>query len=128
MDAATLAACTEARYDRAGLFAIPLTAAMDRFEINTPGRIACFLATVAIESARLSALEEGLSYSSADRLREIFPSLFVPAKGGNHRAENYVRNPGGLSRLRYEGFHGRGLIQLTWLENYAAAGAALGFD
>ncbi|RYF70862.1 MAG: hypothetical protein EOO22_13555, partial [Comamonadaceae bacterium] len=95
MDADTLAACTEARYDRAALFAVPLTAAMHRFEINSPSRVACFLATVAIESARLTTLEEGLSYSSADRVREIFPSLFVPAKGGNHRAENYVRNPVG---------------------------------
>lgn len=128
MDALTLARATGAQFDRAQLFAGPLATAMELFNINNPNRWACFLATVAIESDYLEEMEEGLSYSSADRLRLIFPSLFVESKGGKYRAEDYVHNPKGLSELRYQGFHGRGLIQLTWRDTYKAAGEALGFD
>lgn len=125
MDAQLLARCTSAQFDRAQLFAEPLTAAMERFKINTKNRQACFLATVAVESDHLEELEEGLGYSTADRLRLIFPSLF---RTGKADAKDYVRNPKALSQLRYGGFHGRGLIQLTWEKNYKAAGDALGFD
>lgn len=125
MDAQLLACCTGARLDRAQLFADELTAAMERFKIDTPRRQACFLATVAIESDKLERLEEGLGYTTADRLRLIFPSLF---RTGKADAKDYVRNPKALSQLRYGGFHGRGLIQLTWEKNYRAAGDALGFD
>jgi putative chitinase len=44
------------------------------------------------------------------------------------RAEDYVRKPRALSMLRYKGFHGRGLIQLTWEDAYIAAGRAIGVD
>ncbi len=125
MDAATLALCTGARIERAQLFSEHLTTGMDRFAINNTGRIACFLATVAIESGNLEDVEENLNYSSADRLRLIFPSLF---RTGKYDAKDYVRNPKGLSQLRYGGCHGRGLIQLSLLPAYQAASKALGFD
>ncbi|TSD56369.1 hypothetical protein FFI97_019205 [Variovorax sp. KBS0712] len=47
---------------------------------------------------------------------------------GGYRAEDYVRNPRGLTMLRYKGFHGRDLIQLTWEDAYIAVGKALGRD
>jgi|SRR5882672_3885794 len=128
MDAPTLALCTGARMDRAQLYAAALTDAMERFEIDTPHRIACFLATVAIESDHLTCDEEGLSYSNADRLCKVFPSLFVPSKGGKNDPNEYIHDPTGLSELRYNGCHGRGLIQLTREQNYRAAGEALGLD
>jgi putative chitinase len=103
----------------------PLRAAMEKFEINTPQRIAAFLATVSVESARLTAVEEGLYYSSAERLANIFKRTF---NGDAKQAEPFTKNPKALSKLLYNGFHGRGLIQLTWEENYKACGSALGVD
>ncbi|WP_447775618.1 glycoside hydrolase family 19 protein [Variovorax boronicumulans] len=128
MDANTLARCTGSTPGAAALYAGHLTVQMERFEIDTRARTAAFLANVSAETQRLAAVEEDLNYRTADRLRLIFPSLFVAAKGGKHRAEDYVRRPAALSELRYRGYHGRGLLHLTWLDAYAAAGAALGFD
>jgi putative chitinase len=101
-----------------------LIVAMTRYEINTPKRIAAFLATIEVESAKLTATEESLYYSSPDRLTSIFKRAFKsPAE-----ALPYIKNPKALSQKLYNGFHGRGLIQLTWEENYRKCGTALGVD
>ena len=129
IDVSTLIDCTGATRANAERYAWPLGDAMERFSITSASAVACLLGQVAIESegrgGPLSVVEEDLYYTTADRLREVFPSLFVK---GAYRAEDYVRNPGGLSRLRYKGFHGRGLIQLTWADAYRAASDALGVD
>lgn len=126
MDAATIASCTGASRADAERYAWHLTDGMARFAIDDNAmRQAVFLGQCGVESDHLSAVQEGLSYSTAARLREIFPSLFVK---GPYKAEDYVRNPKGLSALRYKGYHGRGLIQLTWAETYLAASRDLGFD
>ena len=102
----------------------PLVATMLKYEINTPTRIAAFLATIEVESAHLSAVEEGLYYSTPERLATIFKRAFkTPAE-----ALPYIKNPKALSMKLYNGFHGRGLIQLTWQENYIKCGTALGVD
>lgn len=103
----------------------PLRVAMEKFEINTPKRIAAFFATISIESARLSAVEEGLYYSNAERLANIFKRTF---NGDANQAVPFTKNPKALSKLLYNGFHGRGLIQLTHEANYKACGDALGVD
>jgi putative chitinase len=102
----------------------PLNQSMDRFEINTPQRIAAFLATISIESARLSAVEENLFYSNPERLASIFKRVFPDAKA----AEGFTKNPKALSQILYNGFHGRGLIQITHEPNYKACGDALGVN
>jgi len=101
-----------------------LNISMERFQINQKKRCAAFLATVAVESANLSTVEEGLYYKDPERLMKIYPRAFRDLA----TASKYTRNPAGLSQLLYQGFHGRGLIQLTWLKNYARAGALLGYD
>lgn len=128
LDADLLARCTGATPFRAAPYAEPLRAAMALFSIDSVARAAPFLANVAVETQYLNAVEENLYYTTPARLREIFPSLFNPARGGRYIAEDYVRNPAGLSRIRFSGYHGRGLMHLTWLEAYRAAGDALGHD
>ena len=129
IDTATLAACTGASTSNAERYAAHLRDGMDRFRITSASTAACLLGQLAVESegrgGPLSMVEEDLYYTTSDRLRVVFPSLFVR---GGHRAEDYVRNPAALSRLRYMGYHGRGLIQLTWRDAYKAASDALGFD
>ena len=126
MDVEKLMSCTGAARGDAERYVWHLDAGMKRFAIDeNPMRAAVFLGQVAIESDHLKQTEEVLYYSSPDRLREIFPSLFVK---GPYKAEDYVRNPSKLSALRYKRYHGRGLIQLTWAETYLAASRDLGFD
>lgn len=105
-------------------FTEPLNTSMDRFAIHTKRQVAAFMATVGIESARLTAVEEGLYYRDPARLAQIYPRAFRNAES----AVAYAKNPKGLSELLYKGYHGRGLIQLTWEKNYILAGEALGYD
>jgi putative chitinase len=103
----------------------PLNAAMAQYKIDSSAqRKAAFLATVSVESARLRQVEEGLYYKDPARLVAIYPRVFKSIA----QATPYARNPSGLSQILYDGYHGRGLIQLTWLKNYQAASDALGQD
>jgi putative chitinase len=116
--------CTGANEENAAKYLDAINNAMDWAEINTPNRKAAFLATIAVESGSLRAVEEGLYYKSAERLSKIFPRIFPDADA----AESCVANPSALSQKLYGGFHGRGLIQLTWERNYKACGDAIGID
>ena len=119
-----LASATSAPYGNAKTYHQPLLDAMGRFDICSLQRQAAFLATVSVESARLSSPEESLYYKDPDRLARIYPRAFKNAAA----AVPYARNPQGLSELLSKGHHGRGLIQLTWRRNYERASEALGFD
>jgi putative chitinase len=113
-----------------------LTAAMEEFDIDTPQRIAMFLAQCAHESAYFSVKRENLNYS-ADGLKKIFPKYFA-----NRDAQEYNRQPEKIANVVYSGrmgngdeasgdgwrFCGRGFIQLTGRSNYTACGAAIGVD
>ena len=108
----------------ANRFCGPLNEAMRRFDISTPRRQAAFLATVAIESAYLRTTRENLNYTKPERLVALFPRAFKTVA----QAEPYTRNPAALGDKLYNGYFGRGLIQLTFEANYIAAGDALGYD
>lgn len=124
LNAEQLARGTNATVHDAMAFCDDLNPAMAQFRINTPMRVAAFLATLAIESNHLTATEESLYYRDAERLADIYPRAFNSAAA----ATPYVKNPQALGKLLYQGYWGRGLIQITWLKNYQLATAALGFD
>jgi putative chitinase len=114
---------------------IPDTAA--KFQINTPLRLAHFLAQCGHESGGFRATQENLNYS-AKGLNGIFKKYF-PTEAA---AAAYARNPQKIANKVYgnrmgngneasgEGykFRGRGYIQLTGKENYTAFGKAIGED
>jgi putative chitinase len=103
---------------------IPETA--EKFQINTPLRLAHFLAQCGHESGGFKLTQENLNYS-VDGLKKIFTKYFP----GN-LAESYARNPEKIASKVYgsrmgngdestkEGykFRGRGYIQLTGKDNY----------
>ena len=103
---------------------------MVRAGINTPARVAAFIATIATETGGFRVLSENLNYTSVARLRAVWPSRFK----SDAAAVPYVRNPEGLANLVYgkrlgnyaanDGwrFRGGGFIQTTGRDNYRAAG------
>ena len=109
---------------------------MEKFQINTPLRLAHFLAQCGHESGNFKAVQENLNYS-ADGLKKIFPKYFP----GN-LSESYARNPEKIASKVYGGrmgngdestkegfkFRGRGYIQLTGKSNYTAFAKSIGED
>ena len=114
---------------------IPDTAA--KFQINTPLRLAHFLAQCGHESGGFRATQENLNYS-AKGLAGIFKKYF-PTEAA---AAPYARQPQKIASKVYGGrmgngpessgegykFRGRGYIQLTGKENYTAFGKSIGED
>lgn len=121
---------------QAKAFAEPLAAACARFSINTPARIAGFIAQCRVESAGFTQLEEGLYYRTPERIWDVFKRL--RPRGMNGLAL-LARNPKALANAAYAGvlgngdeasgdgwrFRGRGLKQLTGQDNYREAAEAL---
>lgn len=106
-----------------------LNGAAMRYNINTPSRLRAFLAMVGHESGQLRLVEENLNYGAAG-LVATWPKRFDTVK-----AQAYARNPEKIANYVYAGrmgngdeasgdgwkYRGRGLIQLTGKNNYAAA-------
>ena len=93
------------------------------YEINTPQRIAAFMAQCAHESGGFTALEENLNYKAAT-LRKIFPKYFPTDELANQYASMpnkqqaiankvYANRMGNGDEASGDGFKykGRGLIQ-----------------
>ena len=100
------------------------------YEINTPQRIAAFVAQCAHESGGFTALKENLNYKAAT-LRKIFPKYFPTDELANAYANMpnkqeaianrvYANRMGNGDEHSGDGFRycGRGLIQLTGKQNY----------
>jgi len=113
-----------------------LEAVLPRYEIDTPIRVAAFLAQCGHESADFTALQENLNYS-AKGLMSTWPKRFP----NEQAAAPYNRNPERIANKVYsdrmgngpeasgDGWkhRGRGAIQLTGKANYEAFTADLGF-
>jgi len=108
-----------------------------KFEINTPLRLAHFLAQCGHESGGFKVLRENLNYG-AKGLRSIFGKYFPtdalalayerkPEKIANRVYANRMLNGDEASGDGYK-FCGRGFIQLTGKENYTNFGKAIGVD
>jgi putative chitinase len=114
---------------------IPDTAA--KFQINTPLRLAHFLAQCGHESGGFRATQENLNYS-AKGLMGIFKKYFPTEAIANAYARQpqkiaskvYANRMGNGTEASGEGykFRGRGYIQLTGKENYTAFGKSIGED
>ncbi|KZN68050.1 glycoside hydrolase family 19 protein [Pseudoalteromonas luteoviolacea] len=114
-----------------------LNEVLPTFEINTPLRIAHFVAQVAHESGYLNYNRENLNYSQK-ALRAVFGKYFP----NDDVAGEYARQPEKIANRVYADrmgngdeasgdgwrYRGRGLIQLTGKDNYTRCGEALGLD
>ena len=113
-----------------GLFGPGTMKAGMAFYKLTPERAAHFFAQTAHESGGFKAFSENLNYS-ADGLNKIFPKYF---KRAGRDANAYHRNPEKIANVVYSNrmgngdeasgdgwkFRGRGALQLTGKDNYAA--------
>ena len=108
-----------------------------KFQINTPLRLAHFLAQCGHESGGFRATQENLNYS-AKGLNGIFKKYFPteasaveyarkPQKIANKVYANRMGNGTEASGDGYK-FRGRGYIQLTGKSNYTLFGKAIGED
>jgi putative chitinase len=131
-----------------------LEATCQEFEINTPERIASFLAQTSHESGGYTMLSENLNYKAAT-LAACWPNRFAelgpdkkPKKDDKGKliptavANSIAGKPELIANLVYssrmgngpaesgEGwkYRGRGLKQLTGKDNYTRCGNALGVD
>jgi putative chitinase len=110
---------------------------MEKFGVNTPLRLAHFLAQCGHESGGFRLTQENLNYS-AKGLMGIFKKYF-PTQA---LADAYARQPQKIANRVYGGrmgngleatgegfkFRGRGYIQLTGKQNYTAFDAAVEDD
>ena len=108
-----------------------------KFDLNTPLRLAHFLAQAGHESGGFRLTKENLNYS-AKGLMGIFKKYF-PTEA---KANEYARKPEKIANLVYGNrmgngaeasgdgakYCGRGYIQLTGKDNYTAFGKAINED
>jgi len=97
------------------------------YEIDTPQRVAAFLAQCAHESGGFNAIQENLNYK-AESLCRVWPKYF-----NANNANNYAHKPEQIANRAYANrmgngpeesgdgwrYCGRGLIQLTGKQNYS---------
>jgi len=107
---------------------------LPQYEINTPDRIAAFLAQCAHESGGFVFIKENLNYKWQS-LRKVFPKYFPT----DALAQQYEKQPQKIANRVYANrmgngpeesgdgwrFCGRGLIQVTGRDNYSWFAASL---
>jgi putative chitinase len=142
---------TAEQVQKLGLYADwlePLNEVFDRYEINTPARMAGFIGQCAHESNNFKVLIENLNYK-ADALMKLFGRPRISEADcmrlGRRDEIKQKADQDGIANVIYGGafglknlgntefgdgakYRGRGLIQLTGKANYTQAGAALQAD
>ena len=107
----------------------PLQNVLVKYQINSPSRIAMFMAQCGHESLNFRVLEENLNYS-AKGLNTVFPKYFERA---GRNAEDYHRQSENIANVVYADrmgnanpasgdgwkYRGRGAIQMTGADQYA---------
>lgn len=122
----------------------PITQAMKEFGIATPVQQAMFIAQVGHESASFTLLVESFNYSINGLLATFGKRLSADQASalGRQTGEKSVpvNRQRAIANLVYSGrmgnkavddgwkYRGRGLIQITGLDNYRACGTALKLD
>ncbi|MGC8534863.1 MAG: glycoside hydrolase family 19 protein [Rhizomicrobium sp.] len=126
--------CPQGNRDIMSSVAPPMDDLGASFGLGTLQRWWCFLGQIAVESTYFTRLREDLWYS-AGRIAEVWPEL-AP------RAAELAGNPEALANAAYANrfgngdeasgdgyrFRGRGLIQITFRDNYANFGDIAGID
>jgi putative chitinase len=110
---------------------------LPEYEINTPQRVAAFIAQCAHESGGFKFLKENLNYKAAS-LRKVFPKYFpddaiaarYAGKGEMIANRVYASRMGNGDEASGDGYRycGRGLIQLTGKQNYTFFAASVGIE
>ena len=108
---------------------------LDDYDINTPLRVAHFVAQCAHESGNFVFIKENLNYKAAS-LRKVFPKYFpddaIAAAYANKPEmianRVYANRMGNGDEASGDGwrYRGRGLIQLTGKDNYTFFAGSLG--
>lgn len=120
--------CPQGNRDIMSSIAAPLDSLGPAYGLGTLQRWWCFLGQIAVESDYFRRLREDLWYS-ADRIGVVWPELA-------DRAESLAGNPEALANAAYANrygngdeasgdgwcFRGRGLIQITFKDNYVRFG------
>ena len=131
---AQVAKCAS-RNKTAKVLAEALNKVLPKYEINTPVRIAAFMAQCGHESADFTTLKENLNYG-AKGLRGTWPKRFPD----DATAAKYERKPEMIANKVYSDrmgngpeasgdgwkYRGRGAIQLTGHDNYTAFAKDIG--
>jgi putative chitinase len=152
-DSRWLSRATGCKKDLAYRHADWLVKSAERWGIDTPTRIAAWVAQLAHESAGFTRFEENLNYTTPARLISVWPTRFrLPLSDGEaaadrfldgkRNARRYVEAPESLAEFVYGGrmgngpegygdgwrYIGRGFIHLTGRENYRRYSQASGND
>ena len=108
---------------------------LPEYDINTPARVAAFVAQCAHESGNFAFIKENLNYRAVSLMKtfgKYFPTMDLalqyekrPEKIANRVYANRMGNGDEASGDGYR-FCGRGLIQLTGRDNYTFFAGSLG--
>jgi len=110
---------------------------LDDYDINTPLRVAHFVAQCAHESGNFVFIKENLNYKAASLMtvfKKYFPTPELAAQYANRpeRIANrvYANRMGNSDETSGDGYRycGRGLIQLTGRDNYTFFAGSLGIS